>query len=106
MSTSTAPDGTTYPIRSLRDIFELPSYEHMERCLAETAKVLLHARATVDMLTDVAANMGIKHDGPVAEFPEVLNWIDDGNGELGVDFKMPNGDVLLSTRITKKDASY
>lgn len=100
-----APDGTTYPIRTLKDIFALPSYEHMERCLSETAKVLLHARSTVDMLEGVAASMGIKHDGPVADFPEVLNWIDDGKGELGADFKTPDGDVILSTRIAQANTA-
>lgn len=37
--------GKTYSIGSLRDIFELPSYDAMERCLTELKTMMLHARA-------------------------------------------------------------
>lgn len=92
---------TTYPLRTLRDIFELPSHEHMERCLGELSKIMLTARATADLLVASAkANGAVIPDGAkVIEWPEVLDWIDDGKGELGCDFVSEAGTRLLSVEI-------
>ena len=95
----------TYPLRTLRDIFELPSRDHMERCLGELTKMLLATRAAADLLIDSAKEAGI--DIPTGtkaiEFPEVLDWIDDEKGELGCNFVTEDGTNLLRIEVNNSN---
>lgn len=98
-------DGSVYPLRTLRDIFELPSHEHMERCLDELKKVMLTSRATADLMMGLAVDKGMDPAPAKIAWPEVLEWKDDGLGELGCDFVAPDDTRLLSMRIRKADSS-
>lgn len=97
---------TTYPLRTLRDIFELPSHEHMERCLGELTKVMLTARATSDLLVTMAKDRGvvIPDGAKTMEWPEFLDWVDDGKEQLGCTFVEKDGKNLLRVEIVKEEA--
>lgn len=94
--------GSVYPLRTLRDIFELPSYEHMERCFDELKKVMLQARATNDLFAGLMEHQGKPMpNGKCFLWPEVLEWKDDGKGEIGADYVGPDGKPFLSMRTVK-----
>ncbi len=95
------PDGTVYPLRTLQDIFNLPSHAHMERCLGETVKLMLTSRATADLMIGLAEHSGAPA-GHKMQWPEVLEWKDDGLGEIGADFIGKDGAKILSMNITKE----
>jgi len=61
-----------YHIRTLADIYNLPTAEMMERCLHELSARLRVARATRELL-------GAKHKGVTLEWPEETLWRDDGD---------------------------
>lgn len=100
---SNGPDGKIYPLRTLRDIFELPSYEHIDRCLTELRKVFLEARAQNDLFKDFISY----HNDPIAreemyfEWPEVLEWNDDGKGQIDLEFSAPDSTLIVSIRSDK-----
>lgn len=94
--------GSVFPLRTLRDIFELPSYEHMERCFDELKTVMLQARATNDLFAGLMENQGNPMpDGTCFLWPEVLEWYDDGKREIGADYVGHDGKPLLSMRTVK-----
>jgi hypothetical protein len=89
---------SVYPIRTLRDIFELPTIEQMETCLEEMATAMKTARATADLIN---AAVECATDTPNASrviWPDVCEWRDDGKGEVGADFHA-DGDEFLSVRV-------
>ena len=91
--------GSVYPLRTLRDIFELPSYEHMERCFDELKTVMLQARATNDLFAGLLEHQGKPMpEGKCFLWPEVLEWSDDGKREISADYVGPDGKTLLSMR--------
>lgn len=101
------PLGSVYPLRTLKDIFELPSYEHMERCLDELKTVMLQARATNDLFAGMMEHQGKPMPGGKCfEWPDVLDWNDDGKGEIGADYVGPDGKTLLTVRTVKASPNH
>lgn len=95
-------DGSVYPLRTLKDIFELPSYEHMERCLDELKTVMLQARATNDLFAGLMEHQGKPMPGGKCfAWPDVLDWKDDGKREIGADYVTADGKPFLSMRTVK-----
>lgn len=92
--TKNKPTGKTYEIRTLRDIFNLPTFEAMETCLDETKRVMVQLRATLDLVQEVAQLQGIESPVGCEAFPEPLIWIDDGRGESTINFKVGGEDAL------------
>jgi len=82
------PTNNTYEIRTLRDIYNLPTIEQVEVCAKELTEFLLMTRKMNDVLNEMAKVAGITiPDGRQAvEFPEVAKWIDDGKGSLTAKF--------------------
>lgn len=82
---------TTYPITTLRDIFNLPTLEQAKTCLDELGYALLQAKAAdvqaIAALKDLDPNLNLEH---VFEWPEVCDWVDDGLGEVGLTFQVPD----------------
>jgi hypothetical protein len=73
----------TYKISTLRDIFELPTIEAMERCLKELSEMMVSSRAYSEMIRVTADHLAAKEGktlppGPVFEWPEVCDWTDGG----------------------------
>lgn len=95
------PTNKTYEIKTLRDIFNLPTFEAMETCLDETKRVMVQLRATLDLVHEVAELQGIKNPIGREAFPEPLIWIDDGKGDSTIIFKVGSEDAL--TIKTTKD---
>lgn len=92
-----ASNRSVYEIRTLRDIFELPTFEQMETCLNEIASSMKMARATADMVAAMVELKTGKAPGKVCEWPEKVEWKDDGKGELGATFKAGDETVLEVT---------
>lgn len=71
----------TFPITTLRDIFNLPTISQMETCLRELSEAMIQARTINDTVVAFAKDAGTDI-GQAIEWPEVANWIDDGKGEI------------------------
>lgn len=71
----------TFKISTLRDIFNLPTMEQMQTCLAELAEAMLQARAASDMMLAMMKSKDIEALRAV-EWPEVATWTDDGEGRV------------------------
>lgn len=93
------PTNKTYEIRTLADIYNLPSYEAVEACLKEISVLILQTRATNDLLANAAKNMGLPTDAICIPFLEKVEWIDDGKGIVDVTYVVEGmGDALLQTK--------
>lgn len=84
------PDGKTYPIRTLQDIYNLPTLRQVRICLEELAEAMLLARATNDLVVEMMREKG--HEvKQAATWPEVSDWKDDGKGECSAKVIDPTG---------------
>lgn len=73
----------TYEIRTLADIFYLPTAKQMETALAEFTAGMRDNRRAADAMIHIAALAGKKFTlREAVQFPEVTTWIDDGKGEV------------------------
>ncbi len=93
------PDGKIYELRTLADIYKLPSIEHIRRCLSEVCEVVLTTRAATDALIaavkETSPELAVTIPSEAVEFPEVLHWCDDGNGSIELNFDH-DGRTLLT----------
>lgn len=92
---------TEYKIRDLRDIFNLPTYDLMERCLNELKTGMLVARAQADMMAEVSRTLAAQHEvelpsGNYVQWPEECIWRDDDDGtfEHQIAFRFPDGETI------------
>ena len=92
---------TKYPISTLRDIFNLPTIEQMETCLDEIKTCMMQGRVANDLTVSLARKAGMDIDRAF-EWPEVMDWIDDGKGECGTTYVTPDGEKLFSMTATKE----
>lgn len=92
----------TFPITTLRDIYNLPTFEQMEVCLDEVTKSMIQARAVNDLAIETAEAMGTPIDQAFV-WPDVLEWVDDNKGEVGVRFGDHDGKEMFSVMIKKKE---
>jgi len=70
-----------YPIKTLQDIFNLPTRGHMERCLKDIGESILHARDVLDTVKACAKADGIEVENNLYfdfKLQESIDWIDDG----------------------------
>lgn len=82
-----ALDGKTYPIRTLADIFNLPSVGHIERCLSDIHRAMIVSRQTADAMIEVAKSLGLDVTLQDAiQYPEVTSWTDDDKDDVGARF--------------------
>jgi DNA polymerase II large subunit len=99
---SNEPDGTVYPLRTIEDIYKLPSYAHMNRCLTELRKTLLEGRAHSDLFVEILREKGVSSPyDQLIKWPEVFEWIDDGKGEIDLEFIAPDSTLTVSIRSDK-----
>ncbi len=87
-----------YIIRSLQDIYELPTAEMMERCMKELAASMKTLRASIDLMNAVAQDMA-KADGksfaPITcSWPDQAVWRDDNGGTSKLHLRMGNEDLM------------
>ncbi len=99
----------SFKIRTLRDIYELPTQDMMERALAELGKMMSLTRATDDLMGRVARDLA-KSDGKElpenlrSTWPEEVEWIDDDGDKNEARFVGPEGENLLILKLGKSDA--
>ena len=91
---------TVYQIATLRDIFELPTYQHMERCLEEITRGMLQARATCDLLNMVAEDTGQKNPAPFV-WTGSCSWTDDGKRDITGRYSI-DGKPFMEVRTTER----
>ena len=97
-------DGTdcsqVFPLTTLRDIFNLPTFEQMATCLDELKICMTQARATNDLMVVLVNQKG--HDIKKAfEWPEVLEWKDDGKGDVRTAYAGPDGKEVFSMKLSR-----
>ncbi len=68
-------DKTRYTIRTIADIWALPTIEAMDRCLSELRDLMAASR----LLSDAAGPSALNVDD-LDKFPNVLIWFDDEPG--------------------------
>lgn len=73
-----------YIIKTLADIFYLPTKDQMERCLAEITTAMLTSRSTADLMVTLAQTTSNEPISlrDVIQHPEYVTWTDDNKGEL------------------------
>ena len=84
---------TTYQISTLKDIFELPTFDQMNDCLKELSAIMVSARAMNDLMIGIVASKGEAIEKAI-EWPETLEWIDDGKGDIGIKLMDSIGEII------------
>ena len=80
----------SYTIRTLADIYNLPTLEQVQTAAYEMAEVIISARLKNDLMAALIESQGTAiPNGRAFAFPESVEWIDDGKGE--VNLKLNNG---------------
>jgi hypothetical protein len=101
-------DGTpclqVFPLTTMRDIFNLPTFEQMVVCLDELKDCMMQARATNDLMVALVATTGTAIE-KAFEWPEVLQWKDDGKGEVGTSYARPDGEEIFSIKVIRDTAN-
>lgn len=93
------PDNKTYPITTLRDVFDLPTVEQIELCMDELKLLLVGAK---NAETKLIADLKLLTDGvpdKIFVWPETTDWIDDGLGENRFAIKFPDLDEPLEVNV-------
>lgn len=93
-----------FPLTTLRDIFNLPTFDQMVVCLEELTACMIQARATNDLMVALVAEKGIAVE-KAFEWPEVLEWKDDGKWEVGTAYAGPDGKVLFSMKVSRDSSN-
>jgi len=93
-----------FPLTTLRDIYNLPTFEQMVVCLDELKDCMMQARATNDLMVALVAEKGIAVE-KAFEWPEVLEWKDDGKGEVGTAYAGPDGKEIFSMKVSRDPAN-
>lgn len=92
-----------YELRTIKDIFELPTAEMMETALNEIVPFMISTRAMLDVqeaafkVLAEGAGQEIPDDFQFAVFPEVMLFKDDGKGESTAIFEYQDGQSLEMT---------
>ena len=79
VSGRTDPPCSVFRIRTITDIFNLPTVGQMKKCLEEMTIGMVQTRTTKDLIDEAVAAFGITAK---SDYPEEFNWIDDGKGEI------------------------
>ena len=73
----------TFKIKTLKDIYDLPSIEQVQNCLTDIADCIIKAKELELKTKEI-----FKVDAKIFDFPESIDWIDDGKHENELRFKM------------------
>jgi len=88
-----------YIIRHLRDIYDLPTDEMVERCCRELSALMLIMRRTAALM-EACADAEAKEKGeeplPAVKWtwPDETVWTDDNGGESKIHFKVLGSEIL------------
>lgn len=99
-----------YTIRTLRDIYELPTDDMMERCMKELTSDMLVLRRTTDLLNAIAKAKAEEDSKSVEEvtvaWPEECVWTDDNGGTSVLSIQVEGKEVLQISVTHKKRRSH
>ena len=95
---SLTPSSQVFPLSTLGDIFNLPTREQMVLCLDEIAETMIQARETHDLMVTLMHETGITVSGKPFEWPKVINWVDDGKGEIKTRYLTPDGKEIFAMK--------
>ncbi len=85
-----------YEIRTLKDIFELPTMRAMQACLNELPQLMIQARASNDMIVELMNAQGLDAKSAI-EWPDAVGWTDDGKGDIEMHLNH-EGETLMSIK--------
>ena len=82
-----------YKIRSLVDIYNLPTLDQVKNCLLDIGESMLRAK-TVDKQLEKE----LKFNSPVFRWPDLVEWVDDGkhDNEPNFPIKQTAEDLAVS----------
>jgi hypothetical protein len=72
-----------YKIRSLEDIYNLPTLDQVKNCLYDIGESMSRAKAVDDQL-----GKELKFNSPVFRWPDLVEWVDDDKHDNTPVFKM------------------
>jgi hypothetical protein len=103
MTSDTPPTDqpASFEIRTLRDIFNLPTKEQMKTCLAEISRGMIQARSMSDLMVVAVKTLGGTPPELALEWPEMVKWTDDGKGRVETKFQVADEDEAISFVTTK-----
>lgn len=105
MTSDTTPEKpASFEIRTLGDIFKLPTKEQMETCLEEIGRGMIQARSMSDLMLATVAALGGTPPEMALEWPEVMTWTDDKKGQVTTRFSDGDSGSGIITLVTTKKA--
>jgi hypothetical protein len=90
----------TYQIRTLQDIFNLPSFKEVELCLEEIRQIMVRAKCTNDALVALLRSNGHECERAI-EWPEVIDWVDDGKSNMEFTVNDQDGVEIFTTKVIR-----
>lgn len=87
---------TTHKLSTLRDVYEKVPADKLALCMREIAEAMEHAKDLTELLD---ATVVALHPGTSAAtiWPDVCEWIDDGNGNKTISVTdAATGDVMFT----------
>ena len=83
----------TYKFSNFEELYRAVPADRIEECMYELCQMLITARQVEDLIVETARASGepFELSKPVMAFPAVLEWIDDGKGELDLTLTDPAG---------------
>ncbi len=95
------PDGKTYRLETFVDVWNLGDSERIQRALSEICVGMVEARLMSDAIlaTARALDPSMDYAEPSGPWPRVLDWKDDGKGEITIRFH-GGGVHLFDQKIT------
>jgi hypothetical protein len=93
--------GETFTIATIEDIWNLPTINQMERCLAEFVDGMMQARRMEEVMMSMIENSTGERPERALEFTLPFTWKDDAAGDLTLRVKDPeNEDGEVSMKYT------
>ncbi len=96
-----ASDCSAFEIRTLSDIFNLPTMDQMKTCLAELSDGMIQARSVKDLMGAAVEDLG---GTMTVEWPVVSVWKDDGKGRIETSFTDKDGEEGAFAVVTEPNA--
>lgn len=93
-----------YELTTLRDVFEKVPADRIDECLSELAIAMKQAKAMQELLSEVGKAVSGSDDvAAMLEWPEPATWIDDGKGEIELNFHKAGKEdqgIVLTTKLS------
>lgn len=102
------PTHKTYSFSNFQELVDRVPSNRISECMRELGIVLGQGKATTELLY-AAAQCLAKNDGVdipditngrVIDVPSVIEWVDDGKGELEAGITMPSGEELIRVKLS------